>query len=50
MIAHHNVIAQSMQVEQITPKENKKVLAVLPLFHSQLKFDILPPLLKTTDC
>ncbi|KAI2791913.1 hypothetical protein POX_b01942 [Penicillium oxalicum] len=33
MIAHHNVIAQSMQVEQITPKENKKVLAVLPLFH-----------------
>lgn len=35
MIAHHNVIAQSMQVEQITSKENKKVLAVLPLFHSQ---------------
>ncbi|KAJ5464363.1 uncharacterized protein N7458_000049 [Penicillium daleae] len=33
MIAHHNVIAQSMQVEQITLKENKKVLAVLPLFH-----------------
>ncbi|KAJ5388959.1 uncharacterized protein N7496_000027 [Penicillium cataractarum] len=33
MIAHHNVIAQSMQVEQITAKENKKVLAVLPLFH-----------------
>jgi long-subunit acyl-CoA synthetase (AMP-forming) len=36
MIAHHNVIAQSMQVEQITLKENKKVLAVLPLFHSML--------------
>ncbi|KAF3384797.1 4-coumarate--CoA ligase 1 [Penicillium rolfsii] len=33
MIAHHNVIAQSMQVEQLTSKENKKVLAVLPLFH-----------------
>ncbi|CEJ54966.1 hypothetical protein PMG11_01252 [Penicillium brasilianum] len=33
MISHHNVIAQSMQVEQITSKGNKKVLAVLPLFH-----------------
>jgi long-subunit acyl-CoA synthetase (AMP-forming) len=36
MIAHHNVIAQSMQVEQVTSKENKKVLAVLPLFHSKI--------------
>jgi long-subunit acyl-CoA synthetase (AMP-forming) len=37
MIAHHNVIAQSMQAEQLTSKENKKVLAVLPLFHSKLR-------------
>jgi long-subunit acyl-CoA synthetase (AMP-forming) len=36
MIAHHNVIAQSMQIEQLTSKENKKVLAVLPLFHSEI--------------
>ncbi|KAJ5698036.1 hypothetical protein N7462_000041 [Penicillium macrosclerotiorum] len=33
MIAHHNVIAQCMQVEQLTSKNNRKVLAVLPLFH-----------------
>lgn len=33
MIAHSNVIAQSLQVQQITPPDHKKVLAVLPLFH-----------------
>lgn len=35
MIAHQNVIAQCLQVEQITPADHKKVLAVLPLFHSK---------------
>lgn len=34
MIAHHNVIAQCLQVQQVTPAEYKKALAVLPLFHS----------------
>ncbi|KAL9074660.1 MAG: hypothetical protein Q9157_004311 [Trypethelium eluteriae] len=33
MIAHQNVIAQCLQVQQITPESHKKVLAVLPLFH-----------------
>lgn len=33
MIAHHNVIAQCMQVQQVTPPEYKRALAVLPLFH-----------------
>ncbi|EEP82311.1 conserved hypothetical protein [Uncinocarpus reesii 1704] len=33
MIAHQNVIAQCLQVRQITPETHKKVLAVLPLFH-----------------
>lgn len=33
MIAHQNVIAQCLQVQQITPSDHKKVLAVLPLFH-----------------
>lgn len=33
MIAHSNVIAQCLQVQQITPSSHKKVLAVLPLFH-----------------
>lgn len=33
MIAHQNVIAQCLQVAQITPASHKKVLAVLPLFH-----------------
>lgn len=35
MIAHHNVIAQSMQVQQVTAPDYKKALAVLPLFHSE---------------
>lgn len=35
MISHHNVIAQCLQVHQITPPEHKRVLAVLPLFHSE---------------
>lgn len=35
MIAHHNVIAQCLQVQQVTPAEYKKALAVLPLFHSE---------------
>ncbi|KAJ5929887.1 hypothetical protein N7454_006837 [Penicillium verhagenii] len=33
MISHHNVMAQCLQVSQLTPKDHKKVLAVLPLFH-----------------
>lgn len=33
MIAHQNVIAQCLQVQQITPEDHKRVLAVLPLFH-----------------
>ncbi|KOC17061.1 AMP-binding enzyme [Aspergillus flavus AF70] len=33
MIAHHNVIAQCMQVDQILRKDVNKSLAVLPLFH-----------------
>ncbi|KAK5238979.1 hypothetical protein LTR16_012439, partial [Cryomyces antarcticus] len=33
MIAHQNVIAQCLQVQQITPSDLKRVLAVLPLFH-----------------
>ncbi|KAL6246257.1 hypothetical protein RBB50_006492 [Rhinocladiella similis] len=33
MIAHSNVIAQCLQVRQITPAEQRKILAVLPLFH-----------------
>ena len=33
MIAHRNVIAQSLQIQQITPTTHKNVLAVLPLFH-----------------
>ncbi|KAL4904351.1 hypothetical protein BDW74DRAFT_185650 [Aspergillus multicolor] len=33
MIAHHNVIAQCMQIIQLTQKETNKSLAVLPLFH-----------------
>jgi 4-coumarate--CoA ligase len=33
MIAHSNVIAQAMQIEQITPPSHRRILAVLPLFH-----------------
>ena len=33
MIAHSNVIAQCLQVYQITPLDLKRVLAVLPSFH-----------------
>lgn len=33
MIAHQNVIAQAMQVLQLTPEDSNKALAVLPLFH-----------------
>jgi 4-coumarate--CoA ligase len=33
MISHQNVIAQCLQIVQITPPEQKKVMAVLPLFH-----------------
>ncbi|KAK2810063.1 hypothetical protein FQN50_003257 [Emmonsiellopsis sp. PD_5] len=33
MIAHQNVIAQCLQVQQLTPESHKKILAVLPLFH-----------------
>ncbi|KAI1122973.1 acetyl-CoA synthetase-like protein [Nemania abortiva] len=33
MIAHQNVIAQSIQIEAITTADHKKVLGVLPMFH-----------------
>lgn len=33
MISHANVIAQCLQIEQITPETHVRVLAVLPLFH-----------------
>ena len=33
MISHQNVIAQCLQVQQITPESLKKIMAVLPLFH-----------------
>lgn len=33
MIAHSNVIAQCLQIEQITPESLRRILAVLPLFH-----------------
>ena len=33
MIAHQNVIAQCLQIMQITPKNFTRVLAVLPSFH-----------------
>lgn len=35
MISHHNVIAQCMQVQQVTAPDHKRSLAVLPLFHSK---------------
>ena len=35
MIAHQNVIAQCLQVQQITPSNLTKILAVLPAFHSR---------------
>jgi len=33
MIAHSNVVAQCLQVEQISPQSLRRILAVLPLFH-----------------
>ncbi|KAI9736695.1 MAG: hypothetical protein M1834_000899 [Cirrosporium novae-zelandiae] len=33
MISHQNVIGQCLQVQQLTPPGQKKILAVLPLFH-----------------
>ncbi|KAJ5707814.1 hypothetical protein N7488_007615 [Penicillium malachiteum] len=33
MISHHNVIAQCLQVTQLTPKDHNRIIAVLPLFH-----------------
>ncbi|EXJ90231.1 hypothetical protein A1O1_03330 [Capronia coronata CBS 617.96] len=33
MIAHSNVIAQCLQIQQITPDTLRRILAVLPLFH-----------------
>jgi len=33
MIAHSNVIAQCLQIQQITPQSLRRILAVLPLFH-----------------
>ena len=36
MIAHQNVIAQCLQIHQITPPDLIKILAVLPAFHSKM--------------
>lgn len=33
MISHQNVIAQVLQVQQVTTADHKKVIGVLPLFH-----------------
>ncbi|EMC95754.1 hypothetical protein BAUCODRAFT_71669 [Baudoinia panamericana UAMH 10762] len=33
MIAHQNVIAQCHQIQQISPSDHKRILAVLPSFH-----------------
>lgn len=33
MISHRNIIAQSLQVQQITTSDHDKVLGVLPFFH-----------------
>lgn len=33
MISHANVIAQCLQVEQITPPDHDKILAALPFYH-----------------
>lgn len=33
MIAHQNVIAQALQMVQLTPADHNKVICVLPLFH-----------------
>jgi len=33
MISHQNVIAQCLQIQQLTPETQKKIMAVLPLFH-----------------
>lgn len=35
MIAHQNVIAQCLQIQQITPPDLERILAVLPVFHSR---------------
>lgn len=37
MISHLNVIAQSLQIQPITPSDHDKVLAVLPCFHSKFR-------------
>lgn len=33
MISHQNVIAQALQIQQITPEDHNQVLGALPLFH-----------------
>jgi len=33
MISHQNLIAQCLQIRQITPPTHKKVIAILPAFH-----------------
>jgi acyl-CoA synthetase (AMP-forming)/AMP-acid ligase II len=33
MISHANIIAQCLQIQQITPAEHKKILAALPFYH-----------------
>ncbi|KAH7127309.1 CoA ligase [Dactylonectria macrodidyma] len=33
MLSHANIIAQCLQVEQITPSDHRKILAALPFYH-----------------
>ena len=37
MIAHQNMIAQCLQVQEITPLDLRKIVAVLPTFHSMFR-------------
>ncbi|OAG34203.1 hypothetical protein AYO21_11648 [Fonsecaea monophora] len=38
MISHHNVIAQCIQMAQVTSPDSDKALAILPLYHSKSFF------------
>ncbi|GAQ44826.1 acetyl-CoA synthetase-like protein [Aspergillus tubingensis] len=42
MLSHHNIIAQCMQAGQTSDIENKKMLAVLPLYHGLIHLIHVP--------
>ena len=44
MLSHQNIIGQSLQLEQITPKSMTRILGVLPMFHitGLMRFCITP--------